>query len=139
MSKNTPVGQTKSQGWEIGVRRTLPIAPEKAWELLTSAQGLDLWLGHNADLTFEKGAAFKTREGTTGEIRSYEKGRLLRMRWQPPDWDFASTLQIRVNPARSGATISIHHEKLENGEQRQAMRQHWSTVLDKLETIIKQD
>jgi uncharacterized protein YndB with AHSA1/START domain len=107
MGENTRVGKTKSQGWEIGVRRTFPVAPEKAWELLMTPPGLEYWLGHEAKLIYKKRATFKTREGTTGEIRSYGQGRLLRMTWQPPEWDFASTLQIRVNPAKSGATISM--------------------------------
>ena len=29
-------GKTKSQGWEIGVRRTFPISTENAWTLLTT-------------------------------------------------------------------------------------------------------
>ena len=56
----------------------------------------------------------------------------------PPEWDFASTLQIRVMPAKTGATISIHHEKMQSGEQRQAMHRHWSEVMDKLEALIKE-
>jgi hypothetical protein len=61
------------------------------------------------------------------------------MRWQPPFWDFASTLQIRVNPAKTGATISFHHELLQDGDQREAMRQHWSAVMDKLGALIEQE
>ncbi len=37
----TPTGKTKSQGWEIGVRRTLPIQIDMAWELLMTSPGLD--------------------------------------------------------------------------------------------------
>lgn len=34
MTEPTPVGKTKTQGWEFGIRRTFPITPEQAWELL---------------------------------------------------------------------------------------------------------
>jgi len=30
----------------------------------------------------------------------------------------------------------VHHERLENGEQRAAMQQHWSDVLAQLSTLI---
>lgn len=68
-------------------------------------------------------------------VRSSSVARMVR--WQPEGWKFASTLQIRVLPAKRGATISIHHEKLENGEQREQMQQHWSGVLDQLEGVVK--
>lgn len=132
-----PVGKTKGQGWEIGVRRTLPIRTDAAWELLMTSPGLGIWLGHGVTADFQKGNTFQTDEQTVGEIRGYDEGRLIRMRWQPQGWDFASTVQIRVLPAKRGATISIHHEKLANGEQREQMQRHWSAVLDQLELLVK--
>jgi uncharacterized protein YndB with AHSA1/START domain len=139
MSEKTPVGKTKGQGWEIGVRRTLPIKADQAWELLITQPGLGYWLGHDVDLNFKKGEQYKTEEGTVGEIRSYSEGSLIRMTWQPRQWDFESTLQIRVLPTKSGSTISVHHEKLKNGEQREAMRAHWSEVIEKLRGLIKDE
>ena len=41
----SPVGLTKDAGWQIGVRKTLPVALEDAWNLLVSEEGLSLWLG----------------------------------------------------------------------------------------------
>jgi uncharacterized protein YndB with AHSA1/START domain len=137
MTEKTPVGKTKTQGWEIGVRRTLPISAEKAWEMLMTQPGLGYWLGNGVELDFKKGERYETEEGTTGEIRSYNEGSLIRMTWQPRQWDFDSTLQIRVQPARTGTTISVHHERLKNGEQREAMRAHWTEVIDKLRGLIQ--
>ncbi|MBI5931723.1 MAG: SRPBCC domain-containing protein [Chloroflexi bacterium] len=131
-----PIGKTKGQGWEIGVRRTLPIGTNVAWELLMTQPGLGLWLGNGVTPDFKKGDTFKTAENTKGEIRGYDEGRMIRMRWQPEGWDFATTLQIRVLPAKRGATISFHHEKLANGEQREQMQRHWLEVLDQLEWLL---
>ena len=136
MVEKTPVGKTKTQGWEIGVRRTFPVGTDKAWELLMTQPGLGYWLGHGVEPRFKKGDTYETKEKTTGDIRSFSEGSTIRLTWQPSKWDFASTLQIRVAPAKKGATISIHHEKLENGDQREAMRTHWSDVLDKLENLL---
>jgi uncharacterized protein YndB with AHSA1/START domain len=130
------IGNTKTQGWEVGVRRTLPVSAEKAWKLLMTQPGLGYWLGTGVELPFRKGDTFTTSEGTYGEIRSYNEGSLIRMRWQPREWDFESTLQIRVTPAKTGATISFHHERMRNGEQRAAMRQHWTETIDKLASLI---
>lgn len=139
MMEPTPVGKTKGQGWEIGVRRTLPITSEKAWQLLVTQPGMGYWLGHGVKLDYKKGETYQTDEETTGEIRSYNQGSLIRMLWQPKDWNEPSTLQIRVLPAKTGATISIHHEKLESGEQREKMRAHWMSVMDQLEALSKKD
>lgn len=136
MTNSAPVGRTKTQGWEIGVSRTLPVSAEKAWKLLMTQPGLSYWLGTGVDPQFKKGDSFRTAEGTTGEIRSYNDGSLIRMRWQPPDWDFESTLQIRVKPAKTGATITFHHERMQNGEQRAAMHKRWSEVIDNLAQLI---
>lgn len=130
------IGDTKTQGWEVGVRRTLPVSAEKAWKLLMTQPGLGYWLGTGVDAPFRKGDTFTTSEGTYGEIRSYNEGSLIRMRWQPQEWDFESTLQIRVTPAKTGATISFHHERMRNGEPRAVMRQRWSEAIDKLASLI---
>ena len=121
---NTPTGKTKSQGWEIGIRRTMPIGIDKAWELLMTSPGLDYWLGAGVEPPFKNGEKYTTEEHTVGEIRSFVEGSLIRLTWQPQDWCFRSTLQIRLLPAAKGTTISIHHEKLHSGDQREAMRLH---------------
>ncbi len=119
------IGKTKSQGWEIGVSRTLPVGIQQAWALIVDALGLPPEDGGQ-----ENGAAFETSDHTRVEIRSYEQYSLLRMKWQPRGWDVNSTLQIRLRPAKTGTTISVHHEWLENAAQREAMRVHWTTILE---------
>lgn len=135
----TPVGKTKDQGWEIGVRRTFPIGTGRAWELLMTQPGLGYWLGHGVEPNFEKGVKYQTDEMTRGDIRSFTADSLIRLRWQPKEWDFESTLQIRVIPAKTGTTISFHHERLENSQQREVMRLHWSKVMDQLAALMKDD
>lgn len=137
MTEPRPVGLTKGQGWEIGVRKTFPVGTGRLWEALMTQPGLGYWLGTGLNAEFEKGNTYKTTEGTTGDIRSFEAGRLIRMTWQPHDADSPSTLQIRVLPAKKGSTLSIHHEKLHNGEQRETMRKHWSSVMEKFAQLLE--
>ncbi|MBK8023343.1 MAG: SRPBCC domain-containing protein [Chloroflexi bacterium] len=126
------MGQTRSQGWEIGVRRTVPMSAGRAWGAIMAALGLD-WAYDPESPPFERGRTFITDDGTRGEIRSFEQGSLLRMKWQPPGWEVNTTLQIRVLPAKKGSTISIHHEWLKDGEMREAMRARWTALLEAIE------
>ena len=135
MSQERPVGLTQDQGWQIGVRRTFAISTHHVRHLLTTQPGLGYWLGTGVEPPFRKGMTYATAEGTTGDIRSYSEGSLIRLRWQPPGWAFETTLQIRVQPAKTGATISFHHERLESADQREQMRRYWSDVLDRLAAL----
>lgn len=137
MTDQSPVGKTKTQGWEIGVRRTFTISPEHAWVILMSDAGLRAWLGTGLNAQFAKGNSFTTAEGIHGEIRSYSEGSLIRMRYQPKDWSFPSTLQVRVTPTKTGTAISFHHELLQSAEQREQMRQHWESVIAHLGRVIE--
>ncbi len=146
MNKRSPVGKTKSQGWEVGIRRTFSVSAGRAWELLMTPPGLGYWLGNAPNFKPEPGAAFTTTEGTTGFVVSIQEGAsaraggaLLRLRWQPPDWPGPSTLQLRVIPTGSKATIAFHQERLAGPAQRAQLRKHWAQVLRKLEELAKQD
>ena len=136
MSSHNLVGKTKSQGWEIGVSRTLPVDPVKAWDMIMTALGLTPATPHEKPV-YKKGMSFKTEDKTHIEIRSYEQGNMIRIKWQPDGWDFQSTLQIRVTPAKTGTTISVHHEWLQNAEQREKMRLHWTSLLDAFKASLK--
>ncbi|MDF2964541.1 MAG: ATPase [Paenibacillus sp.] len=128
-----PVGLTASALYQIGVRRTLPITIEHAWEMLVSRAGLDLWLGAGASLNLQKGEKYTTKEGTSGELRVVKPYEQLRLTWQKAGWTQASTVQIRLlsgNPVKT--TISFHQEKLENAELREEMKARWEYVLEQI-------
>lgn len=132
-----PVGQTASAGFQIGVRRTLPIAKAQAWEALTSPDGLKLWLGDLAALPLEPKQRYTTVEGTTGEMRVVKPLEQLRLTWQPKGWPKASTVQIRFlssNPTKT--TISFHQEHLADVFVREEMRQRWEAVLNALSQAV---
>ncbi len=134
MTSEKVVSQTKDVGFQIGVRKTIAVAPQKAWDFLTSAEGFKLWLGELSSWRLEKGARYKTAEGTVGELRvvNPSPGGHLRLTWQPRDWDTPSTVQVRIIPNKEKTTISFHQEHLDGPETREAMRQRWQQVLDEL-------
>ncbi|MBD0384225.1 SRPBCC domain-containing protein [Paenibacillus sp. WST5] len=121
-----PVGLTASSGFQIGVRRTLPLSKEQLWAYLTSTAGIQLWIGDMPFLELKVGHKFITKDGTSGELRVVKPLEQLRMTWQRKDWERASTLQIRLLSAHPDkTTISIHQEKLEDLFVREQMKLHW--------------
>lgn len=125
-------GQTRDTGFQIGVRRTLPLTPEEAWGLLTSDAGVQLWLGDTSSLRFEPGAPYTLADGTHGEMRVYQTNHHLRLTWQPSGWTRPSTIQVRVIPKGQNTTISFHQEWLPGSEEREQRRAHFDTVLEAL-------
>ncbi|MBC9913773.1 SRPBCC domain-containing protein [Chitinophaga varians] len=129
--ENAP-GHTTSQGWEIGVRRTFTLSPETAWEMLFSQPVLGVWLDNKADIAFQKNDTYTTDAGITVTVTSVTEVKVIRMKWQQKGQTAASTLQIRVIPAKDKTTISFHHEWLANGQEREAMKTYWTHVLDEI-------
>ncbi|USB33156.1 SRPBCC domain-containing protein [Paenibacillus sp. YPG26] len=129
-TSNKIVGQTASAGFQIGVRRTLPISPEQAWAYLTSAEGLKLWIGTLARPSFSEGETFHAAEGISGQFRVVRPSAQLRLRWGKKEWEKPSTLQIRLLSSQPGkTTISFHQENLDHPATREQMKLHWEGVL----------
>ena len=129
------VGQTAATGFEVGVQQTLPATPRQAWQLVVKRPGRDVWLGPVTQFRLRKGAAYVTSDGTFGEVRSVTPGEYLRLTWQAAERQKPTTLQIRVMPRRTGTSLHLHHEKLENEAERRRMRQHWKRVLKQLAAL----
>ncbi|TXK75940.1 SRPBCC domain-containing protein [Paenibacillus sp. N3.4] len=139
MTLERTIGQTASVGFQIGVRRTIPLHREEIWELLISPEGRKLWLGEIAEVAFEKGHKFETQEETTGGFRVVKPPEQIRLTWQPAAWPEASTLQIRLLPASQPfrTTISFHQEKLVNVQQREEMKKYWEEVINSIQSLGK--
>ncbi|NLR63930.1 SRPBCC domain-containing protein [Chitinophaga varians] len=125
-------GHTASQGWEIGVKRTFALTPEAAWQIIFSQPVLGVWLDHKAGIAFQKNDTYTTVSGTTITITSVTEVKVIRMKWQAKGQAAASTLQIRVIPAKDKTTVSFHHEWLANNKEREAMKSYWTHVLDEI-------
>jgi uncharacterized protein YndB with AHSA1/START domain len=126
------LGETADTGFQVGVRRTLPLAMDDAWRLLTSPEGVRAWLGDVRGFALEKGATYTTADGASGEVR-VSSGRHLRVTWQPPGWARASTIQVRVLPAGARTTLSFHEEHLPGAAAREERRRHFEAALDALQ------
>lgn len=137
MKENKLVGLTKDVGWEIGVRKTMAVSANIAWDFLFSDNGIKSWLGEVKSEELRDGESYKTRNGTKGVVRIFKPYSHIRMTWKRKNWENTSTLQIRIIPLKDSATISFHQEKLADNEQREDMKQHWESVIKDIEKALK--
>ena len=126
-------GKTRDAGWQIGVSRTLPVSLDVAWEYLTSTAGIGVWLGSGVHTPLAVGQSYQTDDGTTGEFRSVRDHDRVRLTWQPAGRPEPATVQIALTPSATGCTFSFHTERLNDAQERAAMRDHWRAVADTIE------
>jgi uncharacterized protein YndB with AHSA1/START domain len=131
-----PTGLTKDTGFQIGVRRTLPIHLKDAWRLITSPQGIQFWLGKTEKLDYSEGAHYQLDDGTVGEVRVFKPNSHIRITWKPPGWVRAATIQVRVIPKSDRTVIAFHQEHLPGPREREQRRDHFKAVLDRLASLI---
>jgi uncharacterized protein YndB with AHSA1/START domain len=130
------IGQTKTVGFQVGVRRTFPISQEKAWELVASEEGLNLWLGESDGITLQPGQQYVTTTGA-GEIRVVKPLHQLRLTWQKEGWPKPSTVQIRmISKERNKTTISFHQENLCDKNTREEMKEYWEKILEAIKAKL---
>lgn len=104
------------------------------WQLLTSEAGLTIRLGE--PITLQQGAAYTLPDGTTGELRVFRPGSHLRLTWQAPGRARPATVQVRVLPAKTGATFSVHQEGLPDGATRATMKAHREAAIARLAALL---
>lgn len=130
------VGQTKTAGFQIGVRRTHSVSQEKAWEFLISEVGLRKWLGVDTALDFQPGEKYQS-DKAEGEIRIVKPHEQLRLTWRRADWEKPSTVQIRIIPKDADkTTISFHQENMSDENVREEMKEYWEAAQDELKLLL---
>lgn len=126
-----PVGKTKNSGWQAGARKTFPVSPDRAWQWLVSAEGLQTWLGSGTISDLNPRSKFGLNDGTQGEIRVFKPGSHIRLTWQPKGWFKPSTIQVRVIPNGRKTTIAFHQENLPDAGTRGKRKEFFLKVLDR--------
>lgn len=123
------VGQTKDVGFNIGVSKTVSYPIEQVWRLITSPEGIAIWLGVGVTELGRKGGRYQTADGTTGEIRSHHELDRVRLTWRPADWDHDTTVQVAVTSQGDRTLLVFHQEWLADSAERERQRTHWRKVM----------
>ena len=129
------VGQTRDTGFQIGVRRTLPMAREAAWRLLTTPSGVKIWLGE-VEGQFVQGATYRLADSTTGEVTVFAINSHLRTTWLPPGWQRPSIIQVRVLPHGGHTSVAFHQEWLPGPQEREQRRVWFTDALSQLKKLV---
>jgi hypothetical protein len=133
-----PVGLTKDVGWQFGLRKTFPYPQKFLWDFMFSDKGLKIWLGKlNKELELKKN--YKTKEGIEGIVRVFKPYSHIRISWKKKNWENLSAVQVRVIGNQEKATISFHHDKLLDNNQREEMKLYWNKKMTEIEKAITSD
>ncbi len=136
MTEERVVGQTKTVGFQIGVRRTFALPLDAAWQLITSPAGVSAWLGDLGEQSLAEGVRYRAADGSHGEVRVFKERSHLRLTWQPGGWPRPSLIQVRTIAGGDHKTvIAFHQEHLPDATAREARRTHFKAALDTLESL----
>lgn len=130
------LGDTQGAGFEFGLSRTFPVAPEKAWATLTTGVGLEAWAGDQVEVELRKGA-HQDLKGKRIEVRSLTPGVRIKLVFKEPGVP-ARTFQMSVVPAPEGKTaIRFHEENLPGVAAKKRADRKWNEIMDEVETILR--
>lgn len=133
-----PTGLTKDVGWQIGVSMTVDHPVEAVWDLLTSPEGIAIWLGDGVAFEGMVGESYETADGVRGELRSYRPRDRIRLTWRPDSWDHDTTAQVAVQAKGARTLVRFHQERLADGQERERQRAHWKRVAANLREQLAQ-
>ena len=138
MTQIEEIGLTKDTGWQVGLRRTIPVPVEMIWDLLISPQGIRIWLGDGEPFELAKGAKYHLDDGTSGEVRVVKPLSHFRITRFPPVPDYlrASTVQIRVLGNKEKTTLVFHEEHLPNKQARLSRKSYYLQVIEQIKDFF---
>jgi uncharacterized protein YndB with AHSA1/START domain len=95
---------------------TVPVDPERAWELVTEPEHLEQWFAERVELDPTPGAPVRVVGDDGGErhgvVEEVDAPRRLRFVWYAPPDGPPSTVEIEVTPERDGSRISVIEREL---------------------------
>jgi uncharacterized protein YndB with AHSA1/START domain len=127
------LGETADAGFQVGIRRTYPMAREELWRRLMEPAAVAIWLGvEKADII--PGAQYDGG-GVSGEFRTVKPGDRIRFT-RVLAGGRPTTVQLGLSaPVGEKTAVTFHHEKLADTAEREAMRAHWKGVADRLSAL----
>jgi uncharacterized protein YndB with AHSA1/START domain len=95
---------------------TVPVEPERAWELVTEPEHLERWFAEQVELEPTPGAPVRVVGDDGGErhgvVEEVDAPRRLRFVWYAPPDGPPSSVEIEVAPDAGGSRISVTEREL---------------------------
>jgi uncharacterized protein YndB with AHSA1/START domain len=95
---------------------TVPVEPERAWELITEPEHLERWFAEQVELDPTPGAPVRVIGDDGGErhgvVEEVDAPRRLRFVWYAPPDGPPSSVEIEVAPDEHGSRISVIEREL---------------------------
>jgi len=95
---------------------TVPVEPERAWELVTDPEHLEHWFAEQVELEPTPGAPVRVIGDDGGErhgvVEEVDAPRRLRFVWYAPPDGPPSSVEIEVVPDAGGSRISVTEREL---------------------------
>lgn len=129
-SRHTPVGLTRYAGWELDVRRIVPVSAPQLWRAL-----LDDWLPEWLDVDSVPqmvGAPLRHAGMVRGRVVGCHVGRRMRLDWTPPGLDHGTMFEVTLLEDTGATVILLHQERLPDSAARERLLAHWTVVLSEL-------
>jgi uncharacterized protein YndB with AHSA1/START domain len=131
-------GKNQKGFYSTVATRTFPVGKKKLWSLLNSPEGLAIWLRPVSEFKMKPGQTFDTSDEYFGEVRTVKAGERARLRWQEPEWERPSIVQLYAGGrTKDKSMLAITHDDLASVKLRNKMRDHWKSVLVKLVELSK--
>ncbi|MDO4717293.1 MAG: SRPBCC domain-containing protein [Propionibacteriaceae bacterium] len=116
----------------VTVSRSVSKPLKSVWVTLMGPAGAEALLGPGGQIT-EKGHVWRAADGAHGVTRSFHPLEQIRFSWHKDDDDPASLVDVRLASEGEGTLLSITHEHLHEGADRQWLRQRWSEALERID------
>jgi len=138
--------------YQVQLKRVVPCAPERAFELWTDPSLVAKWFGppngrmtldmnaqtngtYRFDVVMDDGLFF----GCSGAYTHFERPHHLAFTWQWDESSFdsgVSEVDIQFLPVESGTELILTHKKLAGDISEQRHTQGWLACLDRLEALF---
>ncbi|PST82088.1 ATPase [Pedobacter yulinensis] len=138
METTNPVGQTKSVGFNYGIRKTFDLTVIALWDFIFSPEGIDCWLGKHTG-ALRSAENFSSDQGRELKVRVWKDYSHVRMDYKEQNWENKGLLQIRVMPGKyeDRSTLSFHLEKLTDAQQREAVKARFTKAMETLTRALE--
>lgn len=131
-------GQNSKGEYTLTATRSLKASRQKIWNLLSSPEGLAVWLKPLSDFDLSAGESFETTDGAFGEVRTLKKTERVRLSWQIEDQEKPTTVQVFI-VARPGqnSILAFGHEGILSARLQEQLRVRWKNALSEIARLIE--